>query len=134
MFIVVWVWAFPLLVLPLFESRHTLSIPEWLYTAIYYPGSARIWAELVLIFLLMLVALLLPIRRFLVVREVEEPIYRPSLRLIGLSFVGVLVIIIVLFTWIRLGVLYEIPVSGLNWTQRLPSPPAPPTWNPSKFQ
>ena len=136
MFILVWVWAFPLLVwpvvLPLF--RHTLMFSEWLYTAINHPGSARAWAESVLIFLLMVIALLLPIRRFFVVREVEEPIYRPSPRLIVSSFVGVLVIMIALFAWIRLGVLYEIPFTELNSTYRLPSPPAPPTCNPSKPQ
>jgi hypothetical protein len=138
MLILVWVWAFPLLALPplkaLFEGRMVLTLSEWLYTAINHPRSARAWAESVLIFLLMVIALLLPIKKFFIVREIEETIHRPSPRLMGMSFVGVLVIISTLFTWIRLGVLYEIPLSELNSTQRLPSPPAPPTWNPCKPQ
>src|SRR6267154_2815526 len=59
MFIVVWVWAFRLLVYPLFEGKPDLSISEWLYTAIYQPGLARLWAKSVLIFLVMAVALFL---------------------------------------------------------------------------
>jgi hypothetical protein len=66
MFIVVWVWAFPLLVLPLLKGRIVFTFSEWLYSAIYQPGSPRIWAKSVLIFLLMVIALLLPIKSFLV--------------------------------------------------------------------
>jgi hypothetical protein len=70
MFVVAWIWAFPLLVLPLFRGRVVLTFSEWLYDAIYQPGSDRTWAELVLIFLLMVIALLLPIKSFFLVREI----------------------------------------------------------------
>ncbi len=132
MFVVVWVWAFPLLVLPLFEHTLTLSVPEWLYTAIYQAGSARNWAESVLIFLLMVIALLLPIRSFFLLQEKQEPSHRPSLKLIGLSLTSCLVVVIALLAWIRLSV-YEIPLSELSVVQQLPSPPPPPQW-PCKTQ
>jgi hypothetical protein len=83
MFIVVWVWAFPLLVLPLLGHKRSLSIPEWIYTAVSYPGTARAWAEMVLIFLLMVIALLLPIRSFFLVREKQGPRHGPSLKVIA---------------------------------------------------
>jgi MFS family permease len=131
MFILVWVWAFPLLALPpfkaLFEGRMVLTHSEWLYSAIYQPGLPRIWAESVLIFLLMVIALLLPVKSFFFISEIQEPSHRLSPRLIGLSVMGVLVIIIALFAWIRLGVLYEIPLTELNSAQQLPAPPPPPT-------
>ena len=125
MFIVVWVWAFPLLVLPLFESKHSLSIPEWIYTAISYPGTARIWAEMVLIFLLMVIALLSPMRSFFLAREVQEASHRLSPRLIGGSTVAVLLIVVALFAWIRLSP-YEISPAELTSWQQFPPPPPPP--------
>lgn len=120
MFILVWLWAFPLFVFPfvsaLVHGNIVLTFSESLYDAISEPGSPRSVLESVLIVSLMVIALLLPIKRFFVDRDVEKPIYRPSPRLIGLSLTGVLVIIIALFTWIRLGVLYEIPLTELNST------------------
>ena len=126
MLVVVWVWAFPLLVLPLLKGRIVLALSEWLYSAIYQPGSPRIWAESVLIFLLMVIALLLPIKSFFLVREIQEPSYSPSHRLIGFSVMGILVVLIALFAWVHLRV-YEIPLTELNSTQRLPPPSSPPT-------
>jgi hypothetical protein len=119
--------AFPLLVLPLFGGKISVTFSEWLYDAISEPGLARTHSESLLIFSLMVVALLLPIKRFFVAREVEEPIHRPSARLVGFSLIGVLVIVMALYAWIRVGVLYQIPASELSSTQRLPSPPPPPT-------
>lgn len=125
MFVVTWVWAFPLLVL--FGGKINVTFSEWLYDAISESGLARTYAESLLIFSLMLVALHLPIKRFFVAREVEEPIHRPSARLVGFSLIGVLVIVMALYAWIRVGVLYQIPAAELSSTQRLPSPPPPPT-------
>jgi len=126
MFIVAWIWAFPLLVLPLFKGKIVVTFSEWLYSALYHSGFPRTWTESVLIFLLMVIALLLPIRSFLLVREIKEPFNRPSPRLVGFSLMGVLVIVIALFSWIRIGAIYEIPLTELNSTQRLPPPPPPP--------
>jgi hypothetical protein len=127
MFVVTWVWAFPLLVLPLFGGKMYVTFSEWLYDAISEPGLARTCTKSVLIFSLIVVALLLPIRRFFVAREVEERIHRPSPRLVGFSLICVLVIMMALYAWIRVGVLYQIPATELSSTQRLPSPPPPPT-------
>jgi hypothetical protein len=126
MFIVVWVWAFPLLVLPLFKGRIVLTFSEWLYSAIYQPGSPRIWAESVLIFCLMLIALVLPMKSFLSLKETRKQSPRLSTKLIGFSVMGLVVIMVGLFAWIRLGVLYEIPITELNSAQLLPAPPPPP--------
>jgi MFS family permease len=127
MFIVVGVWAFPLLVLPLFRGKIALTWSEWLYWALSEPGSPRVWAESVLIFSLMVLALLLSIRSFFFVKDESKPLRGPSLKLIGLFALGFLVAALALFAWIRVGVLYEIPVSELNSTQRLPPPPPPPS-------
>jgi hypothetical protein len=129
MFVVVWVWAFPLLVMPLLGNKRSLSIPEWISTAISYPGTARAWAEMVLIFLLMVIALLLPIRSFFLVREMQGPSQRPSLKVISGSAVAVLLIGIALSAWIRLSA-YEISPAELTAWQQFPPPPPPPPPNP----
>ena len=129
MFVVVWVWAFPLLVMPLLGHRRSLSLPEWIYTAIYYPGSARAYAESVLLFLLMVIALLLPMRSFFLVREGTRPIRRMSPKLIGGSAVAVLLIMIALSAWVRLSA-YEISPAELTAWQQFPAPPPPPPPNP----
>ena len=41
------------------QGQDCPTISEWLYSAIYQPGSPRMWAESVLIFLLLVIALLL---------------------------------------------------------------------------
>jgi hypothetical protein len=124
--VVVWLWAFPLFVLPWVRG---IVVPrllsELMYDAILAPGFARSIAESILIFALMVAGLLLPIKKFFVARDIEEPSDRPSARFIGLSIAGFLVVTIALFAWVRIGVLYEIPLSELNSTQRLPSPPPP---------
>jgi hypothetical protein len=63
MFIVVWGWAFPLMILPLFRTL-SVPMPELLSHALKQSGIAREAVEAVLIFLLMLIALFLPIRSF----------------------------------------------------------------------
>ncbi|HLB89226.1 MAG TPA: hypothetical protein VJK29_16345 [Terriglobales bacterium] len=125
MFVVAWIWAFPLFVWPLFKGTVVLTFSEWLYSAIYQSGSPRIWAESVLIFLLMVIALLLPIKSIFLVREIEEPIHRPSPKLIGGSAVAVLLSMTALLAWIHFQV-YEIPPDALSSWQQLPPPPPPP--------
>jgi hypothetical protein len=128
MFVVVWGWAFPLLVMPLLGHSRSLSLPEWIYTAICYPGSARAWAESVLLFLLMVIALLLPIRSFLLIGEGPQPIRKLSRGVIGGSAVAVLLIMIALAAWVRLSA-YEIPSAALTSWRQFPAPPPPPTWD-----
>jgi hypothetical protein len=125
MFIVVWLWAFPLLVLPLFQSGH-ISIADWLYTAIYYPGSAS-WAKSPLPFLLMVIALLLPVKSFFLDAKGPRPVHRRSPKLIGGSVAVAFLILVALLAWIRFRS-YEIPPAELfsSWEQ-LPPPPPPPS-------
>lgn len=126
MFVVTWVWAFPLFVWPLFKGTIVLTFSEWLYSAIYQAGSPRIWAESVLIFLLMVIALLLPmIKSFFLVREAEESTPRPSLRRVGGWAAPVLLSIFALLAWIHLQV-YEISPDALSSWQQFPPPPSPP--------
>jgi hypothetical protein len=125
MFIVVWVWAFPLLAMPLLGVPRSLTIPEWIYTAIYYPGSARAYAEAVLLFLLMVIALLLPVKSFFLVGDGPRPIRKLSRKLIGGTAVGVLVAMIALSAWVRLSP-YQIPPAELTSWQQFPPPPPPP--------
>lgn len=64
MFIIVWVGGFPILVLPLLQHKIALTFTEWIYSALGTSGDARIWAESVLIFALLAISLLLPIKSF----------------------------------------------------------------------
>ena len=125
MFIIVWGWAFPLLVLPLLRGRFPLRLNEWLGDAIYTSGSARSWALLVLIFSLMVVALLLPIRSFFLASDRTKPTPTPSLRRVAVLIAVALVLLVALFTWVRVGVLREIPPTPLNSTREVPFPPPP---------
>jgi hypothetical protein len=103
----------PAFVLPIFKRTIVLTLPEWLYSAIYQPGAPRIWAESVLIFSLMVVALSQPMKSIFLVREGPEPIHRQSPKLIGGSAVTVLLIVIAVLAWIHLRV-YEISPAELS--------------------
>jgi hypothetical protein len=125
MFVVVWAWAFPLLVMPLFQGKLALTLPEWLYDALSEAGSPRMWAESIFTFTLMVFALVLPMRSLFLAGMIRKPIYRLTPRRAAFSVTGVLVILASFLAWVRLGVLYEIPSSQLNTTQRLPAPLPP---------
>jgi hypothetical protein len=64
MFIIVWAWAFPNLVLPLFLHSVGLTAREWIQSALRSSGPARVWAENVVIFLMMVISLVLPLKAF----------------------------------------------------------------------
>ena len=72
MFVLAWVWAFPVFVSPLFRGRIVVTFSEWLRDAVSEPGLARTLTETVLIFLLMVIALTLPIRAFFFRRKSTE--------------------------------------------------------------
>lgn len=133
MFAIVWFWAFPIFIRPFLagvvRGRLELSLSEALYYAVSGPGGLRLELEADLAFLLMVIALFLPIRKFFFARKLEEPTHAPSARLVGFCLTGVMVILSALYAWIRVGVAYEIPVTALNMTDRLPPPPAPPNWD-----
>jgi len=127
MFIITWVWAFPLLVLPLLQGTLTLGWAEWLYSAIYQAGSTRDWAESVLIFALMVIALLLPLRAFVRGEKTPARSESPSLRRVGVSVTAVLVIVAAILAWIHTRT-YTLTPSELNSWEQFTPPPPPPAW------
>jgi len=72
MFIVVWVWAFPLLVLPFLPDIIRIPFAELVSRALREPGTSRSSAHAVLIFTLMVIALILPIKSFFGSRKPPE--------------------------------------------------------------
>jgi hypothetical protein len=72
MFIIVWVGAFPAIVLPLLQHTLATKLTEWVYGALREPGMARTWAESVLIFILMVIALILPVKALLGKRSTRQ--------------------------------------------------------------
>lgn len=128
MFLVAWLWAFPLFVLPLFRGRFVLSFSEWMYDAIYQSGFGRLSVESVLIFLAMMMALALPISSFFFIQERanHELSLKHAVRLGGTAAL----LAIGLLVWIHLRT-YDIPNDALSSWQQLP-PPLPP--NPCLMQ
>ena len=134
MFVIVWFWAFPVFILPLGAPYHWpvgLTIPEFFYDAISGPGMATQMVRSILMFLLMVIALALPMGRFFIARKANEPVHLPSRRLAVRLLVGVPVVALALYCWLRVGALYEIPLSQMNGFLIAPPPPPPPS-TPSK--
>jgi hypothetical protein len=66
MFVVVWVWAFPVRVFPFLYPWHAgYSISETIEEALHGNWNARDFLKVVLAFLLMVVALVLPLKTFI---------------------------------------------------------------------
>jgi hypothetical protein len=129
MFVIVWLWAFPLFILPfvspLLHGKLELTFPEFLYNAISAAGLPREVLGSILMFSAMLIGLFLPIKKFFGTGEDEESTRRFSARQVSFLVSGILVVLIALYAWIRVGVVYEIPVTQLSSTHRLPPPPPP---------
>jgi hypothetical protein len=67
MFVIVWVWAFPVLLLPfLLPWRGVETMAQSFAGAVSQSGTERSYAEVVLAFLLMVLALALPLKAFIV--------------------------------------------------------------------
>jgi|SRR5438105_2133491 len=66
MFIIVWVFAFPVYVLPVLQARIAAGSIDWsvFRNALRMPGAARASTKGLVDFVLLLVALLLPVRSF----------------------------------------------------------------------
>jgi hypothetical protein len=130
MFVIVWFWAFPRFILSiiplLIRERASFTFPELLCDAILGPGFPRDVVELHLAFLLMVIGLALPIGRVFVARKADEPVHLPSRRFFGFSVVGAMIAVVVSFFWLRLGILYEIPVAQANVSLLAPPPPPNP--------
>jgi hypothetical protein len=64
MFIIVWGWAFPLMMWPFVTQWGRISFYQLLTGALKEPGPARDGMEQIVIFVLMLIALVLPVKSF----------------------------------------------------------------------
>lgn len=133
MCVIVWFWAFPVfirsLLVHLARGDPTRSIPEFFYDAISGPGGSTeiVWA--ILMFFVMVVGLALPMGRFFIARKADEPVHLPSRRLAVSLLIAIPVAALALYCWLRVGVLYEIPVAQVNSVLFMPPPPPPaPTW------
>jgi len=127
MFVIVWFWAFPVFILPLGAPSHWpegLTIPEFFYFAISGPGVTTQMVRSILMFLLMVIALALPMGRFFIARKASEPVHLPSRRLAVSLLIAIPVVALALYCWLSVGVLYEIPPSG--WLVAPPPPPSSP--------
>ena len=69
MFVIVWMWAFPVLILPyLLPWRAVETMAQSFASSISGGGPARNFVEVLLLFLLMLLGLLLPVKTFVLGR------------------------------------------------------------------
>ena len=68
MFVIVWVWAFPVLMLPLHPWTDMALFAPTLASALKESGMARSAMEVILAFLLMVLALILPVKTFILGR------------------------------------------------------------------
>jgi len=79
-------------------------------------------------FLLMVIALALPVARFFVAKKANEPFHLLSRRLAVSLLIGISVVALALYCWLRVVVVYEIPMSQMNASHfQLPPPPPPPS-------
>lgn len=73
MFAIVWLWAFPVLLLPYLQPwRGPVPFTQSFPSALSESGTVRDFVEVVLIFLLMVLALALPAKTFILGRGVER--------------------------------------------------------------
>jgi energy-coupling factor transporter transmembrane protein EcfT len=69
MAIIVWVWAFPVFVLPYLQHNIPITLREWVSDALRHRGPHRDSTEGFLVFAVMLIALTLPIKSFFEERD-----------------------------------------------------------------
>jgi hypothetical protein len=130
MFVIVWFWAFPVfvrpIVVPLARGEFMGTVPEFFYDAITGSGLTTQLAKSIMVFLMMVVGLALPMGRFFIPKKANEPVHLPSRRLGVSLLIGIPVAALALYCWLRVGVLYEIPVAQMNAVLFAPPPPPPP--------
>jgi len=130
MFVIVWFWVFPVFIRssPLVRGYFTVTFSEFFYDAISGPGYATEVVRTILMFFIMVVGLALPMGRFFIAKKANEPAHLPSRRLAVFLLIGIPVALLTLYCWLRVGVLYEIPVAQMNAVLFAPPPPPlPPT-------
>jgi hypothetical protein len=81
----------------------------------------------ILVFFIMIVGLALPMGRFFIARKANEPVHLPSRRLAVSLLLGITVAALALYSWLRVGVVYEFPVAQANMSLVAPPPPPPPS-------
>ena len=59
-------------------------------------------------------------------REFAQVTASPSARLVGFSAAGILIVLTGIYTWIRVGVVYQIPIGQQSMLFEAPPPPPPP--------
>jgi|SRR5579864_174796 len=126
-FIIAWLWVFPLLVWPLeplLTHRSSWSLTELLYSAIHQKGWARRSVESFLIFFLMVLALLLPIKSFFRTQQTVEPVHKRSRIVTIASVTTALVALTALYLWINFRQ-YELSPQELGYGQDMPPVPSP---------
>lgn len=74
MFIIVWFWAFPLILLPFLPDIVGIPLTELVSRALREPGTSRASVNSVLIFTLLLIALILPIKPMFFGRKPPETV------------------------------------------------------------
>jgi hypothetical protein len=132
MFVIVWFWVFPVFVRPLVvrlaRGDFMGTIPEFFYDAISGPGMTTQMVRSILMFFTMVVGLALPMGRFFIARKANEPVHLPSRRLAVSLLIGIPIAALALYCWLRVGVVYEIPLEHMNaWLVAPPPPPPPPS-------
>lgn len=136
MFVIAWICVFPLFVVPwvspLLHRGLGLTFTEFLYDAIDGWEPPRALLASALMFSAMLVGLSLPIKKFFGTHGRYEPTPRPSMRLVGFSAAGILVVVTSLYAWVRVGIVYDLPTRQLSEGLAAPPPPPLPPRNPSK--
>ena len=135
-FVIASICVFPLFVVPwvspLLHRGLELTFSEFLYDAIDDWGPPRALLVSILIFSAMLVGLLLPIKKFFGSHGRDEPTRLISIRFVGFSAAGILVILTGLYAWVRVGVAYDIPARQLSWGLEAPPPPPNPSNHPGR--
>lgn len=124
--LVISVWVFWLASLvsanPILRGWMAFSVTEWLYIAIHQSGLARVYAECVLVFVLMVLSLLLTIKAVFWPEGPQSSKTHPRVKFAfaACAFVG----ISALFLWINFRS-YSITPAELNSGRDLPPPPPP---------
>ena len=114
MFVVVWVWYFPLFVLPTLRLLRGFDLIKWLASLTYLSSwsySPSLW---VVIHLLMLAALILPVRSFfgkyltaptnevLEIAHKREPVARSILTGVGALFLSSILLLVSIMIWVSM--------------------------------
>jgi hypothetical protein len=121
-------WVFVLLIVPIagpiLRGRMVFSAAEWFYIAIHQSGITRNAAEFCLIWFLMVLALLLRFKLFVLHKTELTVTEHPARRFVYSA--SALVFVVACFLWINFR-RYELSPAEMNLWRVMPAPPPPPT-------